>query len=114
MVGEVEAHGVAGVGDDLEQRRRLAGTRRAPAPLDNEAVLEEIGHERAHGRPGEVGDAGQVRPGMRAVVQQLREHQSSVVTAGVAREGLAPRAERSACRTFRCDPCHCYFINRPN
>ncbi len=72
---EVEAHDVTGVGDDGDQRRRLADrTRQRSSGFLDHPLVDELADHVGHGGGGETAGPGQVgaahRPGVEQGAQQ--------------------------------------------
>ena len=93
---QVERHDVGGVGEQADERRRLADLaldRRAE--LAEQAVGDEPAYQVGDGDPGEAGGPGEVGAGRGSLGEQVLEKQRTVVAPGVLGEQLANRAQRA-------------------
>ena len=81
---KVEGHDVGGVGQQADQRRRLAdldlGRR---AQLAQQAVGDEPAHQVRHGHPGQAGGPGEVGPRSGAFREELLEDERTMMAAGI-------------------------------
>src|SRR5262249_3542068 len=94
--GKVERHDIGGVGEQADQRRRLAhlGLHRR-AELAEQSLIDQAAYEVGDGYPGQAGGAGEIGPGGGTVREELLQDQRPVVSPGVLGEQLADGAQRA-------------------
>ncbi len=91
---QIEADDPVPVPVEIDEHGGLPGAGcLADAPLDDEAVGDQVGDEVRDRDPGEAGLAGEIRPRHRTLVEERLEHERAVVTASVLGKHLAALAE---------------------
>ena len=93
---EVEGDDVRGIGEQADERRRLADLALGRhAELAEQAVGDKPAHQVGDGHPGEAGGPGQVGAGGGTFREQVLEEERTVVALGVLSQQLADRAQRA-------------------
>ena len=80
---EIERDDVVSIGIDRQQSWRFADCRGVRSDLDDQAILDQLAHQRGNGRPGEVGDPRNGGPADLRLIVNGFEDEAGVVFFGL-------------------------------